>query len=50
MRAASTVLDLVGLCLVGGGLWLLAPWLGVTVAGIGLVALGLALDPPRRSS
>ena len=50
MRALSTVLELTGLVLVAGGVFLLAPWLGVTVGGVGLVALGLALDPPRRRS
>ena len=46
----STVLELVGLTVLALGLYLLAPWLGVTVAGAGLVALGLALDPPQRRS
>jgi|GEM_PF-3762517 len=48
MRLASTLLELAGIAAVAVGLWMLAPWIGVTVAGLGLVAVGVALDPPRR--
>ncbi|MEU7348346.1 hypothetical protein ABZ778_31475 [Streptomyces bacillaris] len=36
------VLVLLGVALVGLGLFLLAPWLGVTVAGAVLMAVGVA--------
>jgi hypothetical protein len=49
MSILSTVLELVGLAAVAVGLGLLAPWLGVTVAGLGLIGLGVLLDPPRRA-
>lgn len=35
------VLALLGIVLLGVGLWLLAPWLGFTVAGACLLALGV---------
>ncbi|MFJ9885944.1 hypothetical protein ACIQRW_08785 [Streptomyces sp. NPDC091287] len=35
-------LVLVGVGLIGLGLFLLAPWLGVTVAGLVLLAVGVA--------
>lgn len=50
MRLASTLIEMTGLAAVAVGLWMLAPWLGVTVAGLGLVALGIALDPPKRKA
>lgn len=43
----ASALEVAGVIAVGVGLWMLAPWLGVTIAGLGLVAFGLALDPPR---
>lgn len=46
--ALSTLLEIVGLLVLCAGLYLLAPWLGIAVAGAGLVLLGLALDPPGR--
>ena len=49
MRAVvSSVLELVGLALVAAAGVMLAPWVGAFLAGVGLVALGLALDPPVR--
>lgn len=50
MTVLSTALELVGLILMSAGLYLLAPWLGVTFAGLSLALLGLALDPPRRAA
>lgn len=35
------VLALLGIVLLGVGLWLLAPWIGFTVAGACLLALGI---------
>ncbi|MFJ2002170.1 hypothetical protein [Streptomyces chartreusis] len=35
------VLALIGIVLLGAGLWLLAPWLGLTVAGAVTLAVGL---------
>lgn len=45
----STIAEVAGLAAIAFGLGMLAPWLGVTVAGVGLLALGVALDPPRRA-
>ncbi|MEU3268941.1 hypothetical protein [Streptomyces bacillaris] len=36
------VLVLLGVALVGLGLFLLAPWLGITVCGLVLLAVGVA--------
>jgi hypothetical protein len=38
------VLQVVGLLLVAAGGWMLAPWLGLVLAGVGCVLLGLALE------
>jgi hypothetical protein len=35
------VLALLGIVALGSGLWLLAPWLGLSVAGAVLIAVGL---------
>ena len=35
------VLALLGIVLLGAGLWLIAPWLGLTVVGAALLAIGL---------
>jgi len=49
MRAVvSSVLELAGLTLVAVAGFLLAPWVGAFLAGVGLVVVGLALDPPAR--
>lgn len=40
----STVLELLGLVVLAVGLGMLAPWLGVAVAGGSCILLGLALD------
>ena len=42
----STLLELVGIALMSGGLFLLAPWLGVTVLGVGVLLVGVALGLP----
>lgn len=46
--AVSSVLEVVGLCLLGAGAFMLAPWLGLVTAGAASVLVGLALDPPPR--
>ena len=49
MRAVvSSVLEVVGLVLVAAAGFMLDPWVGALLAGVGLVAVGLALDPPAR--
>jgi len=48
MSRLSTALELVGALLVAGGAAVLAPWLGLVVAGLGVFAVGVALDPPAR--
>ncbi|MEU0584576.1 hypothetical protein [Streptomyces sp. NPDC006132] len=35
------VLALLGIVALGAGLWLLAPWLGLTVVGVALLCIGL---------
>ena len=50
MTLLSTLLEILGLGVLAFGLWLLAPWLGVTVAGLGMVALGFALDVPGKDA
>lgn len=44
----SSILELAGLTLVAVAGFLLAPWVGAFLAGVGLVVVGLALDPPAR--
>ena len=39
----SSFLELIGLALIAAGLWMLAPWLGVAVAGVLVVAVGTAV-------
>ncbi|WP_432135862.1 MULTISPECIES: hypothetical protein [unclassified Streptomyces] len=36
------VLTLIGCVCLGVGLWLLAPWLGLTVVGVTLLTIGLS--------
>jgi len=43
-----TVLQVAGLAAIAVGFGMLAPWLGVVVGGIGLVALGVVLEADRR--
>ncbi|WPH57625.1 hypothetical protein [Mycobacterium phage WXIN] len=44
----STLLELIGILAIVCGASLIAPFLGFIVAGIGLVGLGWAIDPPAR--
>lgn len=44
----STFLELAGVVLVAAGAYTLAPWLGLIVAGVLVVTVGVALDPPRQ--
>jgi hypothetical protein len=46
---AASLLEIVGIALLSFGLGMLALWLGVAVAGVGLVLIGLAIDPPKRA-
>lgn len=48
VRTLSSVAELAGVGLIVAGSWLFSAWLGLIVAGVALVALGFALDPPRR--
>jgi len=40
----AVVLQVVGLLILAGGMWLLAPWAGVSVLGAGLLAMGAVLE------
>lgn len=44
----ASILQIAGIGGTATGLYMLAPWLGVVVGGVGLVALGFAIDPPKR--
>ena len=44
----ASVLQVLGLVVLAVGCWMLAPWFGVIVAGVSLVALGVALELDRR--
>lgn len=43
----TVLLDVVGLCLIVLGAWLIVPWLGLIVAGCGFIAIAFALDRGR---
>jgi hypothetical protein len=45
----STLIELTGAAAVVHGCYLIAPFLGFVVAGVVLVAVGLALDPPQKA-
>jgi uncharacterized membrane protein len=40
----TVLLDVVGLCLIVLGAWLIVPWLGLIVAGCGCLGGAFALD------
>lgn len=42
----ATVAELAGIASITVGLWLVAPVLGLVAAGVGLIVVGLAIDPP----
>jgi len=44
----ASAVEIAGIVVLGVGLWMLAPWLGVAVSGLGMIALGFALDLPKR--
>lgn len=44
----SMVLELLGVAGIVWGCALIAPFLGFIVGGIGLVLVGLSVDPPKR--
>ncbi len=44
MGLIVNLLQAVGLALVAAGVWMQWPWLGVVLAGVGCVLLGLALE------
>ncbi len=46
----ASVSELAGIALVTSGLWMVSPVLGLVAAGGGLIAVGLAVDPPRPRS
>lgn len=46
----ATVAELAGIASIIVGLWLVTPVLGLVAAGAGLIAVGIALDPPRPRS
>lgn len=48
--AVSAALEVAGVAAIAYGLSLLAVWAGVVAGGVGLVLLGLAVDPPAKPS
>lgn len=44
----SLLFELAGVGLVAYGLFTEWPWLGITVAGLGVILVGVAIDPPSR--
>ena len=44
----SALFDLAGLAAIVWGCSLIAPFLGFIVGGLGLILLGLAIDPPKK--
>ena len=46
MRLFSSFLEVVGVALVAAGFGMRWLWVGVVVAGVGLLAVGVMLDPP----
>lgn len=47
---ASDVITALGILAMSGGLYLLAPWIGISVLGLLLIGYGFLLDPPRPTS
>ena len=43
----TSILEVIGGILVAAGAWLLAPWLGLIVAGICLILFAVAADASR---
>ena len=44
---AEMLIQIAGCAVVAVGCWLLAPWLGVLIAGAALLAVGIALEPKK---
>lgn len=43
MRYLAAIIELFGMALIACGLYLLAPWVGLTAAGVCVFIIGLAL-------
>jgi hypothetical protein len=43
----SSLLEVVGIAAVAVGLGMWTLWVGVVAGGVGMLALGVLLDPPR---
>ena len=41
----STIIELAGIGVLSAGFWLIRPWCGLIVLGVGLIALGVASSP-----
>ena len=41
----SSVIELAGIGVLIGGFWLIRPWCGVIVGGVGFIASGFAMSP-----
>lgn len=44
-EAVSTVTELAGLGVLSAGFWMIRPWAGLIVLGVGLIVLGFASSP-----
>lgn len=47
-EVSSTGLEVAGILIVAYGLFTKWPWLGVVVAGLGVIIVGMAISPPTR--
>lgn len=47
-RVVYTTLQIAGMLVFSAGCWMLTPWLGVCVLGVGLVLLGVLVEWERR--
>lgn len=43
----STILEILGAILIVTGVWTVAPWLGLVLAGVSLIVFALASDASR---
>lgn len=48
VEVITTLLQLAGLTLVSYGLFTWTPWVGIVFAGLSLILISVALDPPKR--
>ena len=50
MSRMATLLQLAGLVVATAGCWILAPWLGLLIAGLALTGIGLLIEFDERKA